>query len=56
MCHCWVSRANVSAVTRFGLRYGAHSTTCPRYHESLDPVDRLYDNDLRRHGEAGRIR
>mgnify|MGYP001574588179 CR=1 FL=1 len=52
-CNCWVS--GVADEIAFGLRYGAHSLSCPRYRRSGDPVDNAYDNDLRRHGEVGKI-
>ena len=55
VCNCWVAHPGISEETRFGLRWGAHSKSCPTFRESLDPVDRAYDNDLRRHGDAGRM-
>jgi len=53
-CTCWVK--DTSEVTQFQIRRGAHAPDCPEYRESLDPVDRAYDRDLRRHGMAGKIR
>lgn len=44
-CNCWVARQ--SDEVRFGIRYGAHDTACPTYRESLDPIDRLNDEELR---------
>ncbi len=54
-CTCWVAHPGIREETRFQLRCGAHSKSCPIHRESGDPVDRGYDNDLRRHGEAGRM-
>lgn len=44
-CNCWV--ADQHAADRFCIRYGAHAYTCPTYRESLDPVDRQHDEELR---------
>lgn len=44
-CRCWVRHQ--MAEERFGIRYGAHSTNCPQYRPSLDPVDRLNDQEIR---------
>ena len=44
-CKCWV--ATRPEVERFGIRYGAHGKACPQYRESLDPVDRANDEELR---------
>ena len=49
-CDCYVR--NLSEEVRFGLHYGAHSSTCPRYRVSLDPVDRANDEEFRDTGEA----
>ena len=48
-CRCYVRRLTEEA--RFGLRYGAHSLTCPTYHPSRDPVDRQADEDFRADAE-----
>ena len=49
-CTCWVrSRPEVE---QFGLRWGAHSRSCPVYRVSLDPVDREQDCENRDYGEA----
>jgi hypothetical protein len=53
-CNCWVSKA--SAETQFCVRYGAHSVTCPKHRPSGDPVDRMHDEELRRLGEAGKVK
>lgn len=44
-CNCWVSLR--PAEEAYGIRYGAHATTCPVFRESGDPVDRAYDTALR---------
>jgi hypothetical protein len=40
-CTCYVKALEVEV--QFGLRYGAHGLDCIKYHESLDPVERLED-------------
>lgn len=52
VCSCWVSHR--SERERFGIRYGAHSTNCPQYRPSLDPVDKLNDQELRQRNEPAR--
>ena len=44
-CNCYVRY--LDAETRFGLHYGAHNPSCPEYRVSLDPVDRLNDEEFR---------
>ena len=51
MCNCYVSQ--LSEEQRFSLRSGSHADSCPVYHESLDPVDRLYDLEAKAHLGGG---
>ena len=44
-CTCYVKTLSLEA--HFCTRWGAHALTCPAYHESLDPVDRLHDKAQR---------
>ena len=48
-CTCWVR--GCSEIERFGIRRGAHSTTCPIYRPSRDPADATSDKHVRAHGE-----
>jgi hypothetical protein len=45
VCTCYVQ--HLTEEERFTLRYGAHEIECPVYRESLDPVDKLKDDDAR---------
>lgn len=45
MCNCYVRY--LPEVVRFGLHYGAHNPTCPKYRVSGDPVDRAKDEEFR---------
>ena len=47
MCNCYVS--TLTEEQRFCLRSGSHADSCPVYHESLDPVDRMHDAEARFH-------
>jgi hypothetical protein len=51
-CQCYVK--NLSDLERFTIRYGAHGLDCPKYRESGDEVDRMYDEDTRSHHLMGR--
>ena len=48
-CKCYVR--GLSPEVQFCLRWGAHSTYCPIYRPSLDPVDRIKDEAFRRDHE-----
>ncbi len=48
-CSCWVK--DEPEEVRFALHYGAHSLSCPQFRESLDPVDRANDEELRERKE-----
>jgi len=52
-CNCYVAGLNEAA--RFCIRYGAHSTDCPAYRVSLDPVDRESDEGFRRMAQTDRV-
>ena len=45
MCNCYVRY--LPEVIRFGLHYGAHNPTCPKYRVSRDQVDRANDEAFR---------
>ncbi len=50
LCTCWVkSRPREE---QFGLRWGAHSISCPIFSVSRDPVDEMKDDENREYGEA----
>ncbi len=49
-CNCWVRTRPQEE--QAGLRWGAHSITCPRYRIGLDPVDRIKDELNRIWGET----
>ena len=53
-CTCWVSREPPDKA--FGIRFGAHETSCSQYRESQDPVDRKNDTELRGLALAGKLR
>ncbi len=44
-CQCYLQ--TLSPLDQFTLRWGAHATNCPAYRESLDPVDRIKDHEVR---------
>ncbi len=44
-CTCYVQK--LPEIDRFCIRFGAHSKACLVYRESLDPVDRANDSELR---------
>ena len=44
-CNCYVQRLDEE--TRFTLHLGAHSSTCPVYVKSRDPVDFANDEEFR---------
>ena len=48
-CKCYVR--GLSPEVQFCLRWGAHSTHCPIYRPSGDPVDRIKDETYRREHE-----
>ena len=50
-CTCWVASEPIE--NAFYVRHGAHNPQCPLYRESLDPVDRANDDELRRRIEEG---
>ena len=50
-CRCYV--LTLDALTRFGLRRGAHALDCPEYRESPDPVDTAQDQETRTHYTKG---
>jgi len=49
-CNCWVKQR--PAEEQFGLRWGAHSLSCPMHRMSKDPVDREKDQANREYGET----
>jgi hypothetical protein len=51
-CNCYVQ--HLTEEERFTLRYGAHEIECLVYRESLDPVDKLKDEDARNYFLLGR--
>ena len=44
-CTCWVRSA--SREVQYTVRWGAHNLECPLYRESMDPVDKANDEELR---------
>lgn len=44
-CTCYVRFLSDHA--RFCLHHGAHNPTCPKYHPSLDPIDRQDEVEYR---------
>ena len=44
-CTCYVR--HLDEITRYVLHYGAHNPACPQYRVSLDPVDRVHDDEFR---------
>jgi hypothetical protein len=53
-CTCYV--AQLPQDKQFSIRYGAHNPTCPKHRESLDPVDRAHDDELRSRYEQDTVR
>jgi hypothetical protein len=50
-CNCYVKELDDEA--QFTLRYGAHEVSCPVYHESADPVDKMHDKENKAHLRNG---
>jgi hypothetical protein len=48
-CNCYVR--GLSSEVQFCLRLGAHSTQCPVYRRSRDPIDHAKDETYRRDHE-----
>ena len=44
-CNCYVQ--HLGEEIRFSLHFGAHGIDCNVYRESLDPIDRLNDEEAR---------